>query len=137
VGAGAVVEHGVDFGSGRGIVLSERACLGVRAQILGEGGLVVGRDVMMGPDVTIVTQDHRPSADGRFDGFDRARVKLEDDAWIGTRAVILKGVTVGRSAIVAAGAVVTRDVPPFAVVGGVPARVLKMRPGAPVSSRGG
>jgi galactoside O-acetyltransferase len=126
---GTVIEHGVDFNSGRGVVLRLRACLGVRCQILGEGGLDVGRDVMMGPDVTIVTQDHRATDDGRYDGYDRAKVVIEEDAWIGTRAVILKGVRIGKSAIVGAGAVVTRDVPPFAIVGGVPARVLKLRPG--------
>lgn len=135
-GPGINVEHGAEFGSGRGVVLRERACLGVRAQVLGEGGLEIGRDVMMGPDVTIVTQDHRATPDGRFEGYERARVVLEDDAWIGARAVILKGVTVGRSAIVAAGAVVSRDVPPFSIVGGVPARVLKMRPGAPGAKEG-
>jgi maltose O-acetyltransferase len=131
LGQGCVVEHGVEFGTGAGVVLRDRACLGVRAQVLGDGGLEVGRDAMMGPDVTIVTQDHRPSADGRFDGYERAKVVIGDDAWIGTRAVILKGVRVGRSAIVAAGAVVTKDVPDFAIVGGVPARILKMREGSP------
>jgi len=83
----------------------------------------------MGPDVTIITQDHVATPDGRYAGYERARVVLEEDAWIGARAVILKGVRVGRSAIVAAGAVVSKDVPPFAIVGGVPARVLKYRPG--------
>jgi maltose O-acetyltransferase len=122
---GVNVEHGVEFGSGRGIVLRRRACLGVRAQILGEGGLEVGRDVMMGPDVTIVTQGHGAALQRGFDGFLRAKVTIEQDAWIGTRAVILKGVRIGRGAIVGAGAVVSKDVPPFAVVGGAPARELR------------
>jgi maltose O-acetyltransferase len=130
-GEGVNVEHGAEFGTGKGIVLHDRACLGVRAQVLGNGGLEVGRDVMMGPDVTIITQDHKPTSDGRYFGYERGKVTLEDDSWIGARAVILKGVTVGRSAIVAAGAVVVRDVPPFAVVGGVPARVIKHRAGSP------
>jgi maltose O-acetyltransferase len=135
---GVNVEHGVEFGSGRGIVLRRRACLGVRAQILGEGGLEVGRDVMMGPDVTIVTQDHVSAAHGGFEGYVRAKVTIEQDAWIGTRAVILKGVRIGRGAIVGAGAVVSKDVPPFAVVGGVPARELRKRLIDPalVASRG-
>jgi acetyltransferase-like isoleucine patch superfamily enzyme len=54
-------------------------------------------------------------------------VIIEDDVWVGTRAVILHGVRVRRGAIVAAGAVVTKSVPPYAIVGGVPARVLKFR----------
>ena len=133
-GPGSVVEHGVEFGTGAGIVLRERACLGVRAQVLGDGGLEVGRDAMMGPDVTIITQDHRPSEDGRFAGYERAKVVIGDDSWIGARAVILKGVTIGKSAIVAAGAVVAKDVPDFAIVGGVPARVIKMRFGVAKTS---
>lgn len=134
---GCVVEHGVEFGTGAGIVLHERACLGVRAQILGDGGVEVGRDAMMGPDVTIITQDHKASPDGRFDGYERAKVVIGDDAWIGARAVILKGVRIGRSAIVAAGAVVSKDVPDYAIVGGVPAKVIKMRAGAPAREGSG
>jgi acetyltransferase-like isoleucine patch superfamily enzyme len=52
---------------------------------------------------------------------------IEDDVWIGTGAIILKGVTIGEGAIVAAGALVIKDVPPYSVVGGIPAKVLKLR----------
>src|SRR5262249_1123441 len=129
---GANIEHGAEFGSGTGIFLHDRAGMGVRAQLLGEGGVEIGRDVMMGPDVTILTQDHRMLPDGRYDGFEVGKVTIEDEAWIGARVVILKGVRIGRNAIVAAGAIVTKDVPPYAIVGGMAARVLKMRPGAKV-----
>lgn len=54
-------------------------------------------------------------------------VVIEEDVWVGARAMILKGVRIGRGAIIAAGAVVTRSVPPYAVAGGVPARVIKFR----------
>jgi maltose O-acetyltransferase len=130
-GEGVVVDHGAEFGTGKNVVLHDRACLGIRAQVLGDGGLEIGRDAMMGPDVTLITQDHRPTPDGRFEGYERGKITIGDDAWIGARAVILKGVTIGRSAIVAAGAVVARDVEPFTIVGGVPAKILKERPGAP------
>jgi maltose O-acetyltransferase len=56
-----------------------------------------------------------------------APVVIEDFAWLGSRAMVLPGVTVGKGAVVAAGAVVTRDVPPYAIVGGVPARVIGER----------
>jgi maltose O-acetyltransferase len=129
-GSGVNVEHGAEFGSGRGVVLHDRAGVGVRAQLLGEGGVEIGRDVMMGPDVTILTQDHRMTPDGRYDGFDVGKVTIEDDAWIGARAVILRGVRIGHHSVVAAGAIVTKDVPPYAIVGSSAARVIKERPGS-------
>ena len=55
------------------------------------------------------------------------KVTVSSDVWIGARVIILPGVTIGQGAIIAAGAVVTKDVPPFSVVGGVPARVIKFR----------
>jgi maltose O-acetyltransferase len=133
-GVGVNVEHGAEFGGGLGIALHDRAGLGVRAQVLGEGGIEIGRDVMMGPDVTILTQDHRVLPDGRYDGYSVGKVTIEDEAWIGARVVILKGVRIGHHAIVAAGAIVTKDVPPYAIVAGVAARVLKERPGRPAAT---
>ncbi|MBI4517667.1 MAG: acyltransferase [Deltaproteobacteria bacterium] len=86
--------------------------------------LVVGDRVAIAPRVTLVT-----SSDANFSRLMeriqpiRGRIVIEDDAWIGTGVIILPNVTIGRRAIVAAGAVVTRDVPDDAVVMGVPARV--------------
>jgi acetyltransferase-like isoleucine patch superfamily enzyme len=62
-------------------------------------------------------------------------VVISDDVWIGTRAIILHGVTIGRGAVVAGGAVVTKNVPPYAIVGGIPARVLRYRWDAETISR--
>ena len=64
-----------------------------------------------------------------------ARTVIGHDVWIGARALVLKGVTIGHGAIVAGGSVVTRDVPPYAIVGGVPAKVLRMRFDAPTVQR--
>jgi len=60
-------------------------------------------------------------------GVTRQGIVIEDDCWLGGGATILAGVRVGRGAVVAAGAIVTRDVPPYAIVAGVPARVVRMR----------
>jgi acetyltransferase-like isoleucine patch superfamily enzyme len=62
-----------------------------------------------------------------IDTLSKGPIILQDDVWIGERALILSGVTVGQGAVVAAGAVVTKDVPPYAIVGGVPAKVIKYR----------
>lgn len=96
----------------------------------------IGSKVMFGPEVTIRGGNHRIDMVGRFmfDVTDAEKrpeddlgVVIDDDVWVGTRAVITHGVTVGRGAVVGAGAVVTRNVPPYAVVAGVPARVIRFR----------
>jgi maltose O-acetyltransferase len=63
----------------------------------------------------------------RFSGSVLKKITIEKDVWIGAQAVILPGVTVGEGAVVGAGAVVTKDVPPFAIIGGAPARIIRMR----------
>jgi acetyltransferase-like isoleucine patch superfamily enzyme len=94
----------------------------------------IGSKVMLAPGVTIRGGDHNTTQVGRFMADvkekrpeDDLPVILEDDVWIGTGATILKGVTIGRGSIVAAGAVVTRSVPPYSIVGGVPARLIRRR----------
>lgn len=64
---------------------------------------------------------------GDLEGVSRGDITVDDDVWIGYSATILSGVHIGQGAVIAAGAVVTRDVPPYAIVGGVPAKVLKYR----------
>lgn len=94
------------------------------------GPISIGQRVVIGHHVVIVTDTHDMSDPSCRGGERRSLpVTVEDGAWIGARSTILPGVTVGRGAVVAAGAVVTRDVPPNAVVGGVPARVLRTLPG--------
>lgn len=64
---------------------------------------------------------------GENESLSRGDVVIEDDVWIGMRSIVMSGVTIGRGAIVAAGAVVTKDVPPYSIVAGVPAKVIKFR----------
>lgn len=92
--------------------------------------------IMFGPGVTIVSGNHRINVLGKYmseiadsmkEDTDDQDICIKNDVWIGCNAVILKGVTIGECAVIAAGSIVSKDVPPYAVVGGSPARVLKYR----------
>ncbi len=94
-------------------------------------GLTIGDNVSISPEVIILGGTHDPD-DPMFDPVPGA-VAIEDHVWIGTRAMILPGVTLGRGSVIAAGAVVTKDVAPLTIVGGVPAKPIGKRdPGATV-----
>ena len=95
------------------------------------GGLTIGARVGIGPGVRILTSTHAEA--GRetpilFSPIELARVVIEDDADLGVGTIVLPGVTIGRGAQIGAGAVVSRDVPAYAVAAGVPARVIRERP---------
>lgn len=99
-----------------------------------EAPLIIGRKVIFGPNPTIITGDHRIDVIGQYimDSHEKlpendAPVVIEDDVWCGANVTILKGVTIGRGSVVAAGAVVTKSCPPYSIVGGVPAKILKYR----------
>ena len=123
------VEKGVFFGSGNKIEIGDKSGIGLNARI--QGPLKIGKYVMMGPDVIIYTRNHKANSIEKpmiEQGETRAEeVIIEDDVWIGARAVILPGVKIGKGAIIGAGAVVTKDVEPYTVVGGVPAKIIKYR----------
>jgi len=101
-----------------------------------KGSIQIGSHVMIGPNVSFHSGNHSTSYIGRFMSSvgedeklpgDENGIVVEDDVWIGSRAVILDGVKIRRGAVVAAGAVVTGNVPPYVVVGGVPAKIIKFR----------
>jgi acetyltransferase-like isoleucine patch superfamily enzyme len=102
------------------------------------GGVTIGDDCLIGEYVSIRDADHgtRPGTPMRAQEHVSAPVTIGDDVWIARGVVILKGVSIGNGAIVAANSVVTRDVPSMAVVGGAPARVIKHRDraGAPTEA---
>ena len=126
---------GRDVNIEKGAIFSEKVALGdhsgigINARIHGE--CHIGRDVMMGEGCVVITRNHghsRTDIPMRLQGFEPERpVWIEDDVWIGDRVTILPGVRVGRGSILAAGAVVVKNVPEYAVVGGVPARVIQYR----------
>lgn len=102
--------------------------------VASESHIRIGKKVMLGPNVTVLGGNHRSDVLGQYMADVRAKrpeddlgVTIEDDVWVGAGAIILHGVSIGRGAIVAAGAVVTRSVPPYVIVGGCPAKVLRRR----------
>jgi acetyltransferase-like isoleucine patch superfamily enzyme len=99
--------------------------------LLGGGAaVIIGNDVLLAPNVTIVSEMHRyddPGIPIRVQGFVTDPIVVENDVWIGANAVVLPGVHIGQGAVVGANAVLSQDVAPYAVVGGVPARFIKRR----------
>lgn len=122
------VEPGVHVASGRHISLGQGSSFGRDSRVYGAH---VGRDVMIAPEVVILCRNHLYADRDvpiRKQGDGPVQIPvIEDGAWIGYRAIILPGRRIGRGAIVAAGAVVTRDVEPRSIVGGNPARVIGSR----------
>jgi acetyltransferase-like isoleucine patch superfamily enzyme len=104
----------------RNIHFGTDVLLSHQAFLQGAGGLKFGNKIMVGPRVSFITAGHDLSSRESSS----ALISIQDGVWIGANATILPGVTVGKGAVVAAGAVVNRDVPPGVVVGGVPARVI-------------
>lgn len=117
------IETGDDVTIGPGSIL-----LASRSKI------IIGNKVMFGPKVTVIGGNHNTSQVGKFmydvtekRPEDDQDVVFSDDVWVGSGAIILKGVHVGRGSIIAAGAVVTRDVPAYSVAGGTPAKTIGFR----------
>ena len=111
------------------VVLGNNSGIGVNAKIYGT--CIIGDNVMMGEDCTIITRNHRHDRTDIpmiLQGFEEELpVVIGNDVWIGDKVIILPGVTIGEGCIVAAGAVVTKNVPDYSIVAGIPAKIVKMR----------
>ncbi|MEU3708744.1 DapH/DapD/GlmU-related protein [Streptomyces catenulae] len=112
-------EYGLNTAFGENVFVNQGCTF------MDRGGIRIGDGVMIAPKVSLITGGHPLRLAERRAYLSLAPIVVEDDVWIGTSAVILQGVTVGAGAVVAAGAVVTRDVPARTLVAGVPARVIK------------
>lgn len=132
VGSFAIIRPTNLYGGepGLGLKVGDNSSIGPYAYIGCSGYIEIGNNVMMSPRVSIYSENHvfdDLSQPMIMQGVRRSFVKIEDDCWIASNAVILAGVTVGKGSVVAAGSIVTKDVPPFSVVGGNPAKVIKTR----------
>lgn len=125
-GRESVIEPPFYCSYGRNIYLGDHVYLNVLCTILDCNEVRLGNHVMVGPAVQIYTAAHDLLAEARNQGWETARpVVVGDNVWLGGGTILLPGVTIGRNAVVGAGAVVTRDVPANTVVAGNPARVIR------------
>lgn len=130
IGRRVVFYPGVWIFTGRNLMVGDDVDFARGVLVTTDGGVRIGDRVLIGYGSRILSSNHHvPPMPGRIfsGGHEHAPVRIEQDVWIGSNCVILPGVTIGEGAIVAAGAVVTKDVPAFTYVGGVPARVIKQR----------
>ena len=111
-------DYGKNITVGKGVFINEGCCF------QDQGGIEIGDNALIGQQVVIATLNHDLAPDKRANMIP-APVKIGNNVWIGAHATILAGVTIGDNAVVAAGAVVTKDVPANVVVGGVPAKIIK------------
>lgn len=130
VGRQTSIRDGVSVWYPHRLKLGERVSINEGSYLGAFGNLEVGDGTMIGHKVSITTSEHRipkRSETLRSSGIEARSVKIGEDVWLGAHAVVLGGVTIGNGAIVAAGSVVTKDVAPFAIVAGVPAKVVRFR----------
>ncbi len=125
IAATAVIWGGAEIRDPDRITVGEHSVVGHAAILDGRCGIQIGANVNLSAGVWIWTCQHDVQS-SNF-ALDCGPVVIEDYAWVSCRTVILPNTTIGRGAVVAAGAVVTKDVPPFAIVGGVPAKVIGQR----------
>lgn len=108
------------------VIIGDHTRIGLHNTIIGP--VTIGSHVNLAQGITITALNHNfDDSEKRIDqqGISTKEVVLEDDIWVGANAVILPGVTIGKHAVVAAGAIVTKDVPPHSLVAGVPAKVIR------------
>lgn len=132
IGSFAIIKPSSYYGNsvGIGLRIGNNSNIGPYNYVGCSGQITIGDNVLVGQRVHFAAENHvfedtsRPMRD---QGVKSESITIEDDCWIGSGSIILDGVTVGKGAIVAAGAVVTHNVPPYKIVGGVPARIIKSR----------
>lgn len=131
LGRNSIIEcTGVIRELGEELIIGDNVGIAANAFIAMRGKVEIGSNTIFGPGVSIHAENHnfqdleKPI---RLQGATRKGIKIGEDCWIGSKVTILDGVTIGNHVVVAAGAVVNKDVPDYAVVGGIPAKVIKMR----------
>ena len=132
IGKNAIIRPSNIYGGtiGEGLIVGDNSNIGPGAYLGCSGLISIGNNVMMSPGVSIFAENHNfsdTSLPMKDQGVTVSFVTIEDDCWIASNSTILAGVTIGKGSVVAAGSVVTKNVPPFSVVAGSPATIIKSR----------
>lgn len=109
---------------GKSISIGKNVFINFNCTFLALGGITIEDDVLIGPKVSLITESHPINPQERK-GLIGKSIHIKRNAWIGANATLLPGVTIGENAIVAAGAVVSKNVPDNVIVGGIPAKIIK------------
>ncbi len=125
IGKHSLANMGLYLFAPKNIVIGKYTHINKDCFIDGRGGCMIGNNVSISYNVSIITGSH--DSNSRFFAEKYLPILIEDYAWIGVNATILQNVRIGKGAVVAAGSVVTKDVPPYAIVGGIPAKVIGQR----------
>ncbi len=128
------IDHGVDIRAydkeGGHITIDEHTYVGPYVCMAGPGFIKIGKDCMVASHSSLYANNHifaDPERPFREQGVSSEGIVIEDDCWLGTGVRVLDGVTIGKGSVIGAGSVVTKDIPPYSVAVGVPARVIKSR----------
>ncbi len=112
---------------GKNLTIGKHVFINAGCKFQDQGGITIGDRALIGHNVVLATLNHDTDPEKRAD-MHPAPITIGHDVWIGANATVLPGVTIGEGAIIAAGAVVTRDVPAYTIVGGIPAKIIRAIP---------
>jgi len=130
LGDATIISHKVKITGAHNISIGAETSITNRCILNGVGGITIGNYVLIGYETIIMTSmRNHGSVDKpiKYQGSQLKPVTIEDDVWIGARSIILPGVTISKGAIIGSGSVVTKNVSPYTIVGGVPAKVIGHR----------
>jgi len=130
IGKNSLVWDGVQVDYPSKLTVGENTSINRGGVINAGGNIYIGSNVLIGPNVTIYSQNHNYKSKEELinqQGYERKAVYIEDDVWLAANTVVLPGVRIGRGAVIAAGSVVTKDIKPYSVCAGVPARLISSR----------
>lgn len=130
IGQRVVYYPGVTIFTGRGLKVGNDVDFARGVQVYSDGGIEIGDRVLIGFNTIIISVNHKipKSTSPIFSaGYENKKIIINEDVWIGCNCTILPGVCIGQGAVVAAGSVVTKNISPYSIVGGVPAKELKSR----------